>query len=160
MLSDGLICARRRRCHGYGGVLAREGGAPVVNARLREFYGCCIVHQGVADSAWLGWSLMRSSMSPEPSLFPSACYPSIAVRIKPGAFVPSSRGVCLPNNHGALFPPFSRLPFPFPPRPPPQTIFGHCVRNVVQFMRVFSEFWKLSVMDNDPSKTKEYKWSW
>jgi len=36
------------------------------------------------------------------------------------------------------------------PSPPPQTIFGHCIHNFVQFMRVFSEFWKLSVRNNDP----------
>jgi len=47
-----------------------------------------------------------------------------------------------PNNHGALpsiltsFPRFSV---------PPQTIFGHCIRTFVQFMRVFIEFWKLPV---------------
>jgi len=40
--------------------------------------------------------------------------------------------------------------------PPPQTIFGHCIRNFVQFMRVFSEFWKLSVRDNDPPPKKKY----
>jgi len=46
-------------------------------------------------------------------------------------------------------PPFSRLPLP------PQTIFGHCILNFVQFMRVFSEFWKLSVRDDDPKKQKK-----
>jgi len=38
--------------------------------------------------------------------------------------------------------------------PPPQTIFGHCIRNFVQFMPCvfFGEFWKLAVRDNDNKK--------
>ena len=73
---------------------------------------------------------------------------------QPGASIlcPPTTMALSPHSH--VFPPL------FSATPSPQTIFGHCIRNVVQFMRVFSEFWKLSVMDNDPSKTKEYKWSW
>jgi len=63
------------------------------------------------------------------------------------------RGIYPPNNHGAI-PLNSHIPPFFLPPLPPQTIFGHCICNFVQFMRVFGEFWKLSVGDNDPQKTK------
>ena len=52
------------------------------------------------------------------------------------------RGVYPPNNHGAppilTSPaPFSATPHPHPPTPPPQTIFGHFIRNFVQFYACF-----------------------
>jgi len=49
---------------------------------------------------------------------------------------------------------------PLPPLsaiPPPQTIFGHFIRNFVRFyMRVFGEFWKLTVKNNDTKNKKIY----
>ena len=67
-----------------------------------------------------------------------------------------------PNNHGAspilTTPPFSAMPHPT--HPTPQTIFGHFIRNFVQFMRVFSELWKLAVRDNDQKMKNIYKWGW
>jgi len=49
-----------------------------------------------------------------------------------------------PNSHGALPAQFSRHPTPHcaTPTPADNFCFGHFVRN---FMRVFSEFWKLAV---------------
>ena len=67
--------------------------------------------------------------------------------------LPQLAGASIPPTTMAIFPQFSLLP---PLSATPQTIFGHCIRNSVQFMRVFSKFWKLAVRDNDPQK---YKWS-
>jgi len=61
-----------------------------------------------------------------------------------------SRGVYPPNNRGAI-PQLSRLT-PLFICHPPQTIFGHCIRNFVQFYALFSELWKLSVRNDDHKK--------
>ena len=63
----------------------------------------------------------------------------------------------IPPTTMALFPPLSRLTLFLPPPSSQQTIFGHCIRNFVQFVRVFSEFWKLSVRENDPPPKKKTK---
>jgi len=67
------------------------------------------------------------------------------------------QGRLSPNNHGAI-PPFSR---PTPPRsfschlPPPRKQFLDIVYAILcNFMRVFSEFWKLSVTDNHPKNER------
>jgi len=67
---------------------------------------------------------------------------------------PLSRGVYHPNAHGAI-PPFSRLTPPFPATLPRKQFLDIVYAILCNFMRVFSEFWKLSVRDNvnDP-KTK------
>jgi len=65
-----------------------------------------------------------------------------------GASIPQQPWRYSPHSH--VLPPLFVQP------PPPQTIFGHCIPYAIlcNFMRVFSEFWKLSVRDNDPQKTK------
>ena len=73
-----------------------------------------------------------------------------------------SQGRLSPNNHGAIPPILTSYP-PFPTTPTGQ--FLNIVYAILcNFMRVYSEFWKLSVRDNDPKfgqKTKiGYKWSW
>ena len=63
------------------------------------------------------------------------------------------QGRLSPNNHGAPHShdsPLFRHASP-PPTPPPQTIFGHFIRN---YVRVFCELWKLAVRDNDTKKEK------
>jgi len=67
------------------------------------------------------------------------------------------QGRLSPNNRGAL-PPILTSP-PFSPPPPPQTIIGHFIQYAIlcNFMRVFSEFWKLAVSDNDTKNGKRGK---
>jgi len=53
------------------------------------------------------------------------------------------RGVYPSNNHGALPSPFSYLSLPFPP-PHPRKKFSDVLYAILcNFMRVFTEFWKL-----------------
>jgi len=63
-----------------------------------------------------------------------------------------SQGRLSPNNYGAI-PPFSLLNAPLICHIHKQ--FLDIVYAILcNFMRVFSEFWKLSVRDNDPEKQK------
>jgi len=59
--------------------------------------------------------------------------------------------VSIPQQPWRSSPQFSRLTSPLfstPPTSTPAEIFGHFVRNFVQFYAFFSEFWKLAVRDN------------
>jgi len=62
-----------------------------------------------------------------------------------GRLSPLTTMALFPHSH--IFPPFSATPRK-------QYLDIHCIRNFVQFMRVFSKFWKLSVRDNDHPKTQ------
>jgi len=70
------------------------------------------------------------------------------------------RGVYPPTTMALFpFPPFSRIPCPH--FLPPKQFLDIVYAILCIFMRVFSEFWKLPVRDNDPSKNeKKNKWSW
>jgi len=65
------------------------------------------------------------------------------------------QGRLSPNNHGAppilTTPPFSATPHPHPLRP--RKHFLHILYAILcNFMRLFSELWKLAVRDNDTKK--------
>jgi len=72
------------------------------------------------------------------------CIKLTVQRFDAGASIPPTTMALFPHSHVFFCPP----PFPL------QTIFGHCIRNFAQSMRVFSEFWKLSVRDSNPPKQK------
>ena len=73
-----------------------------------------------------------------------------------------SRGVYPPTT--MALPPFSRLPplfrHPSPPTPLSQIIFGHFIRNFVQFYAFyFSEFWKM-IEGQKHQNTIKFKRGW
>jgi len=74
------------------------------------------------------------------------------------------QGRLSPNNHGALPPNLTSTPTPTPAfcHPTPQTILGHFIRNSIlcNYMRVFSELWKLTVRNNDTKNKNKYKLGW
>ena len=64
-----------------------------------------------------------------------------------------------PNNHGALpiltTPPFLATPHFTPPSHPYKQFLDILYAILCNFMRVFSELWKLAVRDNDTTKMKK-----
>jgi len=65
-------------------------------------------------------------------------------------FMTLCQGRLSPNNHGAITPILTSYFSPFIYHPPPLKHFLDIAYTILcNFMRVFSEFWKLSVRDND-----------
>jgi len=66
------------------------------------------------------------------------------------------QGRLSPNNYGAL-PPILTSPPPLSPPPPHKQFLDILGAILCNFMRVFSEFWKLAARDNDTKKIKKIR---